>query len=164
MQKLSELREQLCINGRHLKTHPASPSLEWSTRTCVWGTVIFPSQSPTFILLFLRVLGGPAAPAVWFGAHHLSQIIHGLARTRICPPRAGLPLPARAALEQRGAAGPLHRCSADQSPGSVERFIRLILISLGCGSNQNRHSTNSADNLPLLLSIKLSVCNLQPGY
>lgn len=73
-------------------------------------------------------------------------------------------LPARAALEQRGAAEPPHRCSADQSPASVERFIRLILISLGSGSSQNRHSTNSADNLPLLLSIKLSVCNLQHGY
>lgn len=97
-------------------------------------------------------------------AHHRSEISHGLPRSRISPPGTGLPLPARAALEQRGAAAPPHRCSADQSPGSVERFIRLILISLGSGSSQNRHSTNSADNLPLLLSIKLSVCNLQHGY
>lgn len=43
-------------------------------------------------------------------------------------------------------------------------FIRLILYSPGSRSNQNLHSTNSVDNLLLLLSIKLSVCNLYNGH
>lgn len=163
VQNLSELREQLCSNGRHLKTHPASPNLEHK-HMCLGNSHI---HSPLSLQL------PSCCSCTWLGAQQPQLCDLGTSALRDHPRLSqgpDQPSPCWAPSPRQGCPGtkrgrqPPHRCLADQSPASVERFIRLILISLGSGSSQNRHPTNSADNLPLLLSIKLSVCNLQHGY
>lgn len=65
VQKLSEFREQLCSNGRHLKTHPASPSLEHK-HMCLGNSYIPLSVSNFHPPVPARGLG-PSCPTCGLG-------------------------------------------------------------------------------------------------
>lgn len=66
VQNLSELREQLCSNGRCLKAHPASPRVEHKPM-CLGNGHIHSPLSLQFHPPVPACGWGPAAPAVWFG-------------------------------------------------------------------------------------------------
>lgn len=67
VQKLSELREQLCSNGKYLKTHPAPLCLE-EKHMCV-GNSHIPLSISSFHLSAPACGWGPAAPPARFGYH-----------------------------------------------------------------------------------------------